>query len=58
MDIYYEWLATNVPTLPTFEAGPCDLDPIFIGRDDVVLEIVDILTTSMTTDEHDWGKQP
>ncbi|XP_042027634.1 putative disease resistance protein RGA4 isoform X2 [Salvia splendens] len=46
-------VATYEPTLPdaTLETDPFTLDPIFIGRDDVVLEIVDILTTCMTTDE-------
>ncbi|XP_047938880.1 putative disease resistance protein RGA3 [Salvia hispanica] len=46
-----ETLATNVPTLATFETDSFTLDPIFIGRDDVVSEIVEILTTSIKSDE-------
>ncbi|XP_047959632.1 disease resistance protein RGA2-like [Salvia hispanica] len=43
----------DVPTLvdATSETDSYTLDPIFIGRDNVVSEIVEILTTSITTDE-------
>ncbi|XP_047944127.1 putative disease resistance RPP13-like protein 1 [Salvia hispanica] len=46
-----ETLATNVPTLPTFETDSFTLDPIFIGRDELVSEIVEIINTSTTTNE-------
>ncbi|XP_057781462.1 putative disease resistance protein RGA3 [Salvia miltiorrhiza] len=44
----------NEPTLvnaATFETDSFTLDPIFIGRDDVASEIVEMLTNSITTDE-------
>ncbi|KAL1535338.1 disease resistance protein RGA2-like [Salvia divinorum] len=43
----------DVPTLvdATSETDSFTLDPIFIGRDDVVSDIIKILTTSITTDE-------
>ncbi|XP_057781684.1 disease resistance protein RGA2-like [Salvia miltiorrhiza] len=43
----------NEPTLVNagFETDSYTLDPIFIGRDDVMSEIVDMLTNSITTDE-------
>ncbi|XP_057781513.1 putative disease resistance protein RGA3 [Salvia miltiorrhiza] len=37
--------------IATLETNSFTLDPIFIGRDDVVSETVDILTNSITTDE-------
>ncbi|XP_047962462.1 putative disease resistance protein RGA4 [Salvia hispanica] len=46
-----ERLATNAPTLPTFETDSFTLDPIFIGRDELVSEIVEVINTSTTTDE-------
>ncbi|XP_047959556.1 disease resistance protein RGA2-like [Salvia hispanica] len=46
-----ETLATNVPTLPAFETDSLTLDPIFIGRDELVSEIVEVINTSTTTDE-------
>ncbi|XP_057781685.1 disease resistance protein RGA2-like [Salvia miltiorrhiza] len=49
-----ERLAAAVPTLHDADASETDsyaLDPIFIGRDDVVSEIVEMLTNSITTDE-------
>ncbi|XP_057778376.1 disease resistance protein RGA2-like [Salvia miltiorrhiza] len=43
----------NEPTLvnATLETNSFTLDPIFIGRDDVASEIVEMLTSSITTDE-------
>ncbi|XP_057778288.1 putative disease resistance protein RGA3 [Salvia miltiorrhiza] len=43
----------NAPALviTTMETDSFTLDPIFIGRDDVELEIVEMLTNSITTDE-------
>ncbi|XP_047962088.1 disease resistance protein RGA2-like [Salvia hispanica] len=46
-----ERLATNVPTLPTFETDSFSHDPIFIGRDELVSEIVEVINTGTTTDE-------
>ncbi|KAL1535354.1 putative disease resistance protein RGA4 isoform X1 [Salvia divinorum] len=48
-----ETLAANVPTLPDAarETGSFTLDPIFIGRDKVASEIVEMLTACTTTDE-------
>ncbi|XP_057781735.1 putative disease resistance protein RGA4 isoform X2 [Salvia miltiorrhiza] len=49
-----ERLAAAVPTLLDADASETDsyaVDPIFIGRDDVVSEIVEMLTNSITTDE-------
>ncbi|XP_057781683.1 disease resistance protein RGA2-like [Salvia miltiorrhiza] len=47
-----ERLAAAVPTLlHAVETDAYALDPIFIGRDDVVSEIVEMLTNSITTDE-------
>ncbi|XP_057781732.1 putative disease resistance protein RGA3 [Salvia miltiorrhiza] len=50
-----ERLAADVPTLldaAIFETDSFTLDPIFIGRDDVASEIVEMLTpNSITTDE-------
>ncbi|KAG6395487.1 hypothetical protein SASPL_146132 [Salvia splendens] len=48
-----EMLATNVPTFPhvSRETDSFTLDPIFIGRDKVMSEIVEILTTSIRSDE-------
>ncbi|XP_047954833.1 putative disease resistance protein RGA4 [Salvia hispanica] len=46
-------LATNVPTLPDAarETASSTLDPIFIGRDKVMSEIVKKLTDCITSDE-------
>ncbi|XP_057781717.1 putative disease resistance protein RGA3 [Salvia miltiorrhiza] len=43
----------NEPTLviATLETNSFTLDPIFVGRDDVASEIVEMLTSSITTDE-------
>ncbi|XP_047954827.1 disease resistance protein RGA2-like isoform X2 [Salvia hispanica] len=48
-----EMLATNVPTLPDVsrETDSLTLDPIFIGRDKVMSEIVEKVTTCITTDD-------
>ncbi|XP_047970049.1 disease resistance protein RGA2-like [Salvia hispanica] len=48
-----EMLATNVPTLPDVsrETDSFTLDPIFIGRDEEVSKVVEIVMTSVTTDE-------
>ncbi|XP_047961941.1 putative disease resistance protein RGA4 [Salvia hispanica] len=46
-----ERLANDVPTLPTFETDSFTLDPIFIGRDELVSEIVEVINTRTTTDE-------
>ncbi|XP_047961653.1 putative disease resistance protein RGA4 [Salvia hispanica] len=46
-----ETLATNVPTFPTFETDSFTLDPIFIGRDELVSEIVEVINTTTTSDE-------
>ncbi|XP_057781718.1 disease resistance protein RGA2-like [Salvia miltiorrhiza] len=43
----------NEPTLviATLETNSFTVDPIFVGRDDVASEIVEMLTNSITTDE-------
>ncbi|XP_047963556.1 disease resistance protein RGA2-like [Salvia hispanica] len=48
-----EMLATNEPTLPDAarETDSSTLDPIFIGRDKVMSEIVEKLTDCITSDE-------
>ncbi|XP_057781729.1 disease resistance protein RGA2-like [Salvia miltiorrhiza] len=49
-----ESLAADVPTLldaATFETASFTVDPIFVGRDDVASEIVEMLTNSIATDE-------
>ncbi|XP_047962108.1 disease resistance protein RGA2-like [Salvia hispanica] len=46
-----ETLATNVPTLPTFETDSFSHDPIFIGRDELLSEIVEVINTGTTTNE-------
>ncbi|XP_047952408.1 putative disease resistance protein RGA4 isoform X2 [Salvia hispanica] len=48
-----EMLAANVATLPVVsrETDCFTLDPIFIGRDEEVSKVVEILTTSVTIDE-------
>ncbi|XP_047983351.1 disease resistance protein RGA2-like [Salvia hispanica] len=48
-----ERLGNNVPKLPhaAFETDSFSHDPIFIGRDELVSDIVEIINTSTTTDE-------
>ncbi|KAL1535371.1 putative disease resistance protein RGA3 isoform X1 [Salvia divinorum] len=48
-----ERLANDVPNLPhdAFETDSFSHDSIFIGRDELVSEIVEIINTSTTTDE-------
>ncbi|KAG6403661.1 hypothetical protein SASPL_135889 [Salvia splendens] len=45
--------STNEPTLPdaNFETNSFTLDPIFIGRDEEVSKLVEILSDSITFDE-------
>ncbi|XP_042029457.1 disease resistance protein RGA2-like [Salvia splendens] len=44
-------ISNGEQTLPTFETDSFSHDPIFIGRDELVSEIVEIINTSTTTDE-------
>ncbi|XP_047958467.1 putative disease resistance protein RGA1 [Salvia hispanica] len=48
-----ERLANDVPKLPrtAFETDSFSHDPIFIGRDELVSEIVEVINTGTTTDE-------
>ncbi|XP_047979341.1 putative disease resistance protein RGA3 [Salvia hispanica] len=48
-----ERLANDVPKLPhaAFETDSFSHDPIFIGRDELVSEIVEVINTRITTDE-------
>ncbi|XP_047959521.1 putative disease resistance protein RGA4 [Salvia hispanica] len=48
-----ERLANDVPKLPhaAFETDSFSHDPIFIGRDELVSEIIEVINTSTTTDE-------
>ncbi|XP_047976154.1 disease resistance protein RGA2-like [Salvia hispanica] len=48
-----ERLANNVSNLPhaAFETDSFSYDPIFIGRDELVSEIVEVINTGTTTDE-------